>query len=109
MDNIEHEILEYFLTRGVEKAEFQPIPLYVLDSNRRVENDIKHALTKLRVVLRSLSSKSSLFPLHLSIFDWVPDNCDALRDVISAVEKTLRLQKEPPLAPGLAKSPSEEL
>ena len=87
MDQIEQDILEYFLTRGVEKAEFAPVPLYVLDSNRRVEKDINLALTKLRVILRSLSSKCSLFPPHLSIFDWLPDNCDALRDVISCVGK----------------------
>ena len=87
MDRLEHDILEYFLTRGVEKADFTPVPLYVLDSNKRVEKDIQLALTKLRVILRSLSSKCSLFPPHLSIFDWLPDNCDALRDVISSVGK----------------------
>ena len=54
MDQIEQDILEYFLTRGVEKADFTPVPLYVLDSNRRVEKDINLALTKLRVILRSL-------------------------------------------------------
>ena len=48
MDQVEQDILDYFLTRGVEKAEFAPVPLYVLDSNRRVEKDINLALTKLR-------------------------------------------------------------
>lgn len=78
--------MNWFLLHGVERIEFREIPLYVRESNRLVETEIRSAWFKVRDVLHSISGRASLFGPQYTMHTWATGNCAALHSAMGILD-----------------------